>query len=429
MANRKKILIVDDDPIVRKTSSFLIHELGYEPSTPASPGELKKALAFESFDSALVDLDLHKWREELEDYKLENSIVKNGEDIAYFCRGIHGASPVIVYSTKGQAPGGRQQGRDLRYISLPKLAGVDMDSFKRNLQPFFRETDTIEKLNPSVPPAAFHEASISRQLGEYKRVCRLNEKWVNFNFEVVGDYSWAILCDKKIETSHYGKALNGNGHTPSEYNIQGHESYPSEEDLASIAARNNAASFILWNTREPRLLEKQFALAGNHLDQIPEHLQDFFGLAMAERCAEVYRTNYTRPLHWCKWLTQAGQIETLKRIYKRLGPATERPAFIANCERMRLPIIVEIYKATVDEVDERSETAWVDLIGWDEFRPTTKSDPFDLKKLHEHGIKYQNQDFEYTVYRTYTNDEATNIDFVEVPERNPFDSLIEGNSI
>jgi hypothetical protein len=414
MVNPKaKILIVDDDPQTREATRFLVEEaFDYIACSPASPDELKTVMAFEACESALVDFDLRKWN--LEEYKLDEHTVRNGKDIADFYSNLHDVSLVKIYSAKLQKDG---------IIAIPKTLPPDMNQIKAIFRPFFEETATVQKLNLSLQPEEFGKALILQQLQAYKKTCRLNEKWVRFNFEVVGNYSWTIISDRKIEKDYYGSPLNGNGDNSSQYDIRVREEYPSEQELAEIASRNNATSFVLWNTRDLELLEKQFERAGRHLKDIPEHLQDFFSLAVAGCLAEGYQGHDGRVLQLVKRLTTVGQLETLKQIYTRLEPGPQRKNFIDKCKQFRLPMITEIYKATVDEIDPMTETAWVELIPWSDYMPR-EGGSFELRRLKEHGVRYEDQEFEYTVYQIYTNDEATNIEFVEVPERNPFNSLV-----
>jgi len=235
----------------------------------------------------------------------------------------------------------------------------------------------------------------------------------------VGDSSWGVICGRSVDRRYYGKPLEGNGGNAAEFGIETSDTYPTEEELNKIGRERDALPFVVWNTRESKFVEKQFQKAGSRLVNIPDYLQDFFGICMVPSCVRAYEEEMRdRVIDWCKQLTITAQIEISKQIFKKLYRTAAIKEFIDSWRDASLPSIIEVYDARVDTIEtvrEHEQIAWVELRNIGDYRALSM-EPFDLRKLRDNDIDHQSQRFEYTVYQLPNDDVGMNIEPVETDE-------------
>lgn len=418
MATRKaKILIVDDHPMVRETISDLIEKrFQYEVCSPESFKKLKEALTFEVFDSVLVDVDLARW--DVPD-NIDGKRIEDGTDVADFYSDLHETTAGSLYSThvrpsdSGFATRFDRKIRNLRqkikdssfeFIELPKALSLNMEEIEGRFKPFLEAAEEVYKSNPLLKPPSYYD-KYARYLRAYKKVCRLHANFLSYNFQSVGDCAWGVICGRGPVRRLYGTPLDGDPGRLREFEIEPRGAYPSKEELEAVSKERNAFPFVVWNTRKAEFLERQMRLAGPRLADIPDHLQDFFGLAVAPAFVRAYTEGRRgQVIEWCKWLSPTAQFEILKLIYKELYGTPPLEDFLESCRAARLPRVVEVYDARVDDIESEGEGEREESVAWVELREiggytAVAMEPFDLRQLQNNGVDHESQRFDYAVFQ------------------------------
>ena len=418
------ILLVDDYEQGRKEVSRLIGEdFGYKVLSPGSISEVREAITFEVFDSLLIDIDLNRF-DDIGD-KIDGKPIEDGIDIADFYQELHRMYPGGLYSSHLGMPGSpykkKLDQRNFPYISISKPWPPDMVEIKARLQPFLEGADHVNRANPLLLPLTHYEGKhLGDYLRAYKRIYREHKSWLDFKFQSVGDRAWGLICGRGADRRYYGKPLISDA--DSQFPVVTRNSYPTVEELHQIAAEKEAFPFIIWNTRKPEFLDKQFEAAGRRLENIPDHLRDFFGIAMTPLCVRAYEDGMReRAVAYCTRLTVSAQVEVVRQIYRRLYGTPALEDFAAQCRAANLPHIVELYEARVDGIEQDEEpTAWVELRNLGDYRAVSV-EPFDLRLLQRAGVEHEAQRFEYVVYRLPNDDVAMSIEPIEAGARERHD--------
>lgn len=402
---RANILVVDDREDTGEFSKQSIQEeRGYRVTSPPSLKELKRLTVFETFDSALVDIDLTYW--DLSE-RLYGKTVANGIDIAKFLYRINsGAGAAIgLYSAKIEQNDLQTNDQIRRLGFNPKLIGkpipYNADERREKFRPVLDEAGRSHSASPLYQLPEFGSFSLGKRLHTYKSIYLRLYDWINFHFDSVGDFSWFVICGKYVEKDWYGEPLNGKGNSEFRQEITTSQSYPTTTKLKYISLRRKHFPFIFWNARKPDLVDSQ--LAGERLAKIPRAWLQFFGLTIALACAEFYvAEEHRRVLSWCHYLDEPSRLEASKRIFDKLFNRESRhiSRFRRLFRRNGLPVIVDVFDARIDEVDREGRTAWVELVKKTSTGEKSFIEPFDIRRLSRCGVKYENQTFRYTVYET-----------------------------
>jgi len=428
------ILVADADEKLGRVLKRLIEtEYGYQVSLPRSFDDLKECLAFQTFDSAIIDLDLSKWGRP---YRINGHSIQNGRSLADLFRLLHAGPTVCLYGTKakfeelGINPN-ESGGSDEVRITIPfppSMEGIKArlkPALDPALKPVLKAVRSVHRANPLFQPLGNPKHMRMEQfLRAYKRACSLNSEWLNFNFEIVGDLSWSVVCGGSIERNWYGSPLNGHGHKYAEFGVKPRKKYPGDRERERIANSRKSYPFFFWNTRDVQFLIRQFKIAGPGLSHLPEGLRNNFGIDVARPCANAYVADMRdQVIQWCKRLTHVGQLETVSQILKKLY--YHRPGwikdFLGRCREAELPVPIEIYKGRLESIEKDRETGWVALTKWDESRAPLM-EPFDLKILQQNGIEREDQSFEYTVYIPFVGGgSASKIERIESDDGNYLD--------
>lgn len=401
--SKAKILLVEDNEAGRREMSALIgSRLGYQVCSPDSLYQLREAFTFELFDGLLVDLELSNF----DDIggKLDGVTIDDGNDVLAFYRNLHQVSLFRLYSSHTTFPFDREikekiDNSPFPITTLPKPLPRDMQQIVRLFEPIFDEVEDVYRSNPLFQPLSYYkERQRAKSLRAYKNACRLHSNWFNFNLRNVGDRAWGVICGRTADRSCYGQPLNGNGHEP-EFKVEGRDSYPSITELKALSLRADAFAFVIWNTRDLRFVEKQFALAGTRLGNIPEYLRDYFGIAMVQPCVGAYQEgSEEKVFEWAADLMPLAQVEIVRALFKIHWRKLSIAPFSKQCEDAHLPVVVEMYNCKVDRIEPDKQIAWVELKNLGSSR-TVSVEPFDLNQMGEHGIDHELQTFEYMVYR------------------------------
>lgn len=406
--NRPRILIIDDDPPVGVALQDAIKSsFNCEVIFPNTLDLLRKIILSETFDSVLIDANLKRWKPPI---KLFGNEVKDGVDFATFYRTLHGNCIIALFGPHNLPQQPLVERRISKLLS-PNFKTIDnpLPSGRRELK------QTLEALKPTLEETAvFHQENPifqnvdiykkwpsegKRQQNRllYKSACQSISTWANLNLHEAGDCSWTVLCGGSIQDKYYGEKLNGHQARISDITVR--DSYPSGEELNVMAAAKKTAPFVLWNTGEPETLELQFSRADERLKNIPPRFREYFSIATALRCPDAYVSGMDRKvIEWCKDLTPFGQLVATKEIFKQLNGDRRKSvsSFFKRCKSAHLYGIVDIYRARVDEIIEKDQTAIVELTNW--AGKENFAAPFDLQILKKHQVEEIDQSFEYTVF-------------------------------
>jgi hypothetical protein len=428
MATTKaKILLVDDNALGRDEISDLIaQDFGYPIHSPNSLKGVREAITFEIFDSLLVDVDLSRFDDI--GSKIDSKTIDDGTDLADFYSDLHEITSGRLYSSHLKLPGSpfdfkikklnqKINKSSFPFTALPKPLPRDMDQIKELFKPLLEEAEKVRRSNPLLRPLSdYDDRQLSARLRAYKKVLQLHSSWFHYNFQSVGDASWGVICGRSVDRRYYGQPLKDKGAPASEFDIHTSDKYPTKEELSGLGLERDAFPFVIWNTRRWEFIEQQFQNAGPRLANIPDYLQDFFGICMVPCCVNAFeQKGPDQTIEWCKQLTTPAQIEISKKIYRKLYRTDAMKAFVDSWKTAGLPSIIEIYDARVDSIETvraSEQIAWVELRNIGDYRAIAM-EPFDLNKLRGNDIDHESQRFEYTVYQLSNNDVAMNIDPVD----------------
>lgn len=415
---RANILVIDD---LKDTGEFskesIQKERGYRVASPPSLKELKNLTVFETFESALVDIDLTGW--DLSE-RLYGQKIYNGIDIAKFLYRINNEAGTAIglYSAK-IGLNDLQTNNQIRQLAFkPKLIGKPIphnaNERREKFRPVLDEAGRSRRASPIYQPPEFGLLPLEKRVHTYKSIYLKLQAWIDFHFRTVGDFSWLVICGRRVEKSCYGDPLNGKGHIEFGREIGCSRGYPTSRELIEISRKQKHFPFILWNARKPAFVESQLSV--DRLSCMPVMWRHFFSVAIAIKCAEFYiAEDHHRVLKWCQHLNEPSKLEAAKLIFDKLlsGEPNQLARFKRLFSRNRLPVIVEIFEGRVDEIDNAGRTAWVELIKKTSTGEKSFFEPFDIRRLARAGVKYEDQPFRYTVYEIGTsiamNIEPTNV--------------------
>lgn len=421
-AVKPRVLIINDDLNVGKALKDVVERAKCRVCLPPVLPSMQEAVLNEAFDSVLVDANLNNWKPP---FRVFGKQVSDGIDFArVYCefqpkclivifgqqslpyqpqvlRRIENLSACNVKTLKSPLPSGQQE--------LQRAIEV----LKPNLEEKLEETAIIHQANPIFQPLDVYEGlprpeKSLRQRLLYRRACNWIGKWANFNLHEAGDSSWTVNCGGNFQKKFYGEPLNGRAPSPK---LKFRERYPLRKELMGLAHAEKTSPFFFWNTRETDILAKQFD--DERLQKIPEALQDDFGIAVASGCAKAYNEGEKATLGWCQRLSPLGQLDAVKTIFKSLNGDRERSVriFSQRCRKARLNRVVDIYKARLEKIVEKENTAIVELTnltGDDNFATR-----FDFAKLRSKGVKEASQCFEFAVYADVFDNSFGDIELTE----------------
>jgi hypothetical protein len=424
-----KILCVED----QKSRNKLVRELnlGFKVEAYAPPtfNELKEKVLLEKPDGAVIDIRLSEWG--ITEYRkkpIDGYDIGNGIDISRF---LHDNMGIPIGFHSGYSKEYEEEIKRLPFKAfiIDKADYTSPTAFKKEFNPVVRATRDSNKNNPqlSVTPQQYLRLSTGEQVHLYKTVYGMNKKWVSTIFRTKGNFPWLRIRGRAVES--FGAMLNGKRREVDGVAIE--SEYPDERKLIGKNDEQKNLPFFFWNVEKSSMLEDHFRLAGQALRNIPAGWRNSFGIALAPLCAEAYlEDDPVKVIRWCKELDEVGQLEVAKTIWKKLclhGKVSRVNTFAKNFKQMKLPRIVEIFNARVEKI-EGIHTAWVELKSYSSSQ-TNVVEPFDLKRLKESCVKYEDQLFEYTVYESGSGNVSMNIEPMAVFGRNPFDLLTERKGV
>jgi CheY-like chemotaxis protein len=424
-----KILCVEDEKTRSKLVRGLHESFDVEAYAPQTFKEFREKVLLEKPDGAVIDIRLPQWGI-TEDRKqpIDGYMIGNGIDI---CRFLHDNMGIPIGLHSGFSDEYEEEIDKLPFkpFIIDKAVYTSLETFKKKFNPVVRATKDSNKSNPqlSITPQQYLHLSSAEQIHLYKTVYSMNKKWVDTLFKAKGDFLWIRIRGRAVES--FGRKPNSNQRKVDGVPIE--REYPDQDKLIGNTGERKTLPFFFWNVEKVSMLETQFRLAGPGLGAIPYGWRNSFGIAVAPLCAQAYlEHNSVKVLRWFKELDEVGQLEVAKTIWKKLlsqGKVSCVNEFAKNFKQMKLPRIVEIFKARVEKI-EGSHTAWVELKRWSSSQ-TISVEPFDLKRLKESCVKYEDQLFEYTVYESGGGNVSMNIEPKAVFGRNPFDSLTERKGV
>lgn len=406
--SKPRILIVDDDPHVGDLlKKRVTDQFGFQVCIPHSHSTLQNTLVNEAFDTAVVDSNLSNWNMPIRVFGTE---VWDGIDFAQVYCEFHPQSLIVLF---GPSQVAHQESVQRRIESLSRcnvktierplpLQESEIQSALEVLKPEIREIEILHEANPIFQASEPYEGlpageRLLRSRLLYRQASQQSEKWVNYNLKEYGDSSWTVLCGGNLQKDYHGEPLNGSH--PSDVDVNIRNRYPGQQELKKLEQTENTSSFVLWNTGGSSILIKQFE---TQFGKIPASLIDDFGMAVAESCAEAYKEGEAkRVIDWCrKWppTRPQGQLDVLRSIFTNLDGDRPRSIkqFSQHCKKEGVHRVVDVYRARVEQVTEKENTAHIELTNVDKDENFTA--PFDLKELKRKGIKELDQCFEYTVY-------------------------------
>jgi hypothetical protein len=398
------VLVVDDARDQADIASENIRRRrGYRTSSPLSLKDLLSAILFTTYEGVMIDVIWQEWTPSvLDDTLSKYKTIRDGIDFADFIFKLNprlGRS-IALYSSAVNLTG---KGLDERIRSLPfkpKLIPtpfpIDRSETKGIMEPLLIEVEKAHRSNPLLQPTNFLDSLATDRSQAYKSITAEYSNWLDFQFDIIGDYSWALVCGPRVQTSAYGVPLNGKN---ASFNVGYLDKYPSTEELDQMAKRTKFFPFILWNTRKPEFVEAQFELAGDQLKNIPYSWRQFFAISVGRRCSDLYRQGYSNKVFgWCKNLDNYGKVEVAKQIHMSLRTEgeSEVEGFNQESERHELPVILDVLMGRVDCFDDERKSAKVVM-------KSHNGEHFveclSQARLARSNIRFVDTWFEYTVYR------------------------------
>jgi hypothetical protein len=399
----RNVLVVDDLATQANIARDKIKDRpGYRPFSPPIE-DLLSSILFRTYEGAMIDVIWENPVPVLPDKVLDRySQITDGIDFADFIFRLNPKlkQAIAIYSTAADLD---ERGLDQRIRNLPFKPkriqtpfSYDHAHTKKLLAPLLNEVDRVHRSNPLLQPTDFLSQPLNARIQTYRAITLEYSNWLDFQFDVVGDYSWAMMCGADIEKKDYGMPLNGgNGG----FNVSCWDRYPVAAELEQISKRTKFFPFMLWNTRKPEFIEAQFEYAGEQLRKIPEKWRHFFAISVAHRCADLYRDGHDgKVLKWCRDLDNYGRVEVAKQIHKSLR--REDPAsverFGLTLEKHELPVIVDVLLGKVDSFDDERKSARI-VMKTHHGEYFTES--LSQTRLARSNIRFVDTWFEYTVYR------------------------------
>ena len=405
------ILVVDDIKTQGEIVEGHINErTGYQGVSAMSIPELVQKMLFGVYEGAMIDVIWDRWHDPI---RLGDKEIEDGIDLAEVLFDVNPRleDSIALYSSAADlrepfASKMRRLPFKPKFIRTP--FPVDRDVTQQKLDPVLDEAKKIYKSDPLRQSPQLVDEPLNKRIHAYKSVCCEYSKFLDFHFNSVGDYAFAVFCGSRADKNLYGKAVNGHHNG---FGIQANDKYPSEETLTQISKDKGFFPFPFWNMRELAFLERQFDLAGTRLVNVPEKWRSLFGIAVAKPCAQAYRAgNEDKVLDWCKRLDQVGQLETCKQIYRLLRSSeskSELEAFAERTDKQELPVIIDVLTGTTHSIDPEEQSAAVVMETHDGERfPETMR----LERLERSCIKFIETEFEYTVYRLPRGEVTANIE-------------------
>ena len=401
---KPKMLVVDDTKGGRNIANLLKRD-GFNVCFPLNPVALDRCLSTETFDGALIDVKLTEgeWKDVPQGTRISGQIVRDGRDIKRIARKLNAQLPAYPYSTEGKGPGVMFRIRkpiNPRSDELKKA----LEKAKADAREHFREVGPLEIYYRRYKSLTFNE-----RMQGYKDGLSLNAKELNERCHVLGNVAWLLLANKKIRLC--GESLEPQN-SPAALANMPHARIPTATLIRKVAKETHVFPFPFWNTSTPDYIDKQFNLAGRALANYSPMVQELFSVSVAYSCGETYIKELdAHSLRRCSEITSDGKVYLSKLIFKHFSGNGHRgfSRFVTNAKRLTLPRIVEIYTATVDKIDKKNSAAWVELRKYGEDR-ISLVEPFDLRELKANGVQYENQTFEYTVFRWPTGNGLAGMD-------------------
>lgn len=413
-----RIIVVDDQNEAREIVLEMFKRLRFPAIAPQSFQELEQLLAFEYFEGTFFDLLLDNWKRG----KIYDRKIEDGEQIAKLYKRIHSLYSISIYSATSAINTNKFE-NDFFYYSKP--FPLNNEKKVELLTPFLRKTRNA-RLNSYLYLSfdKYTKMSLIERLRHYKKLHKQNAKWLNMNFEYVGDHSWSIVCGPKIEKK-YGEILVKKKITKDVPDLEISPVYPTPQGINKLGKKRNNSAFICWNVRDIEHIPKQINKAGKHLRAIPKHLHDYFSISLADSCGDAYLEGEKKSISWCENLTNIGKFEFAKYVFKKIIETKDPFNFNKLIRKTSIPQIAEIYKGQILEINANRQFAWVRLENMESGNPEI-DEQFDLNRLRINGIKYEGQEFEYTVYENSSNDVSSNFEPLDTPI-NPFQDLLNSS--
>lgn len=413
-----RIIIADDKDEAREIILGMFRRLNFQAVAPRSFEELKKLLAFEYFEGTFFDYLLDQW----EQGRIYNRKIEDGEQIAKLYKRIHSLYSISIYSATSPLITNRIE-NDFFYYNKP--FPLSKEKKEKLLAPFLRKTKNARRNSYLyLSPDKNTKMSLMERLRHYKKLHKQNVKWFNMNFEFVSDYSWLIVCGPKIEKK-YGETLVDLKNRENNPELEILPSYPTLKGINKLSRERNNSAFICWNVRKTEHIPKQINKAGKYLKNIPTYLHDYFSISLANSCGDAYLEGEKKSISWCENLTNIGVFEFAKHVFKKIIEKKDPYNFNKLVSRTKIPQIAEIYKGQVLEINNNQQFAWIRFENLQSGKPNLH-EQFDLSRLKQHGIKYEGQEFEYTIYENSSNDVSSNFELIDT-STNPFQDLLNSS--
>jgi hypothetical protein len=387
-----QILLGEDNYHMRKSlSKTLERDLNCKVQKPEAFKEWANDFFLQSPDGLIMDykLDQPGW----EPSPLNSAKIETGYDALKFCQKVNPLIPMCIYSRQfDDIP------RDPSIFVIDKSRTHRAD-FKKEFRRFIKPVRNARKFFGTIQPKKTKETRES-EMNKYRMFLKVFKFWLHYGFERLGNPYWVTLLDRKIEMcgtppTTEEESLSGVG------NISVKEGYPSIEELSRLSAGSVYKPLIYWNTRDDKVIAKQFKSAGPHLERIPPHLLEYFSVCMTPACVDLYFQDEEEiALHRAAAFSFSSQLEFARSVFKKLNSASKREKFKRQCQEVALPIIISVFSGRIDEIEEGGsgiETAWVQLKKF--HSKDVIAEPFDYHFLNSSGVKSVNGLFEYAVYQ------------------------------
>ena len=418
---KPKVLVVEDETYGKEIAASLKHDFGFSVCFPKDPDALAECLSTETFDGAMIDLQLKEgpWKTVWQGKRFSGEFVKDGNGVKRVALKLNDQLLAYTYTTAdtGKAPKG--------VLLIRKPIDPHSGALKKALQSFGDATrEHVRAVGPlEINYQRYNRLTFNERIQAYKKALSLNANRFKQVFVDLGNVTWLLLAGKKIRFC--GESLVPDRQGPGPFRSVHRARFLKQNIITKAAKASHVFPFPFWNTSNLSYHDKQFELAGPGLSNLPATVQELFSICIAYTCGEAYvEEPDSKVLEWCKQITPEGKIHVSKLVFKRFSGDGHRglSRFIRNTERLTLPRIVEIYDATVDKIDKAKSAAWVELRKHGEDR-ISMVEPFNLKLLREHGVRYENQTFEYAVYRWPTGGLGMNIELSQDHDRPMFSFL------
>lgn len=393
---KPKVLVVEDEKYGAEIANALKHDFGFLVCYPKDPASLAECLSTETFDGAMIDVNLDKgpWKTVQRGQRMSGVTIKNGDDVKRVARKLNAQLPAYTYTTADRP-------RLEANYHIRKPINPHTGALKKALNEFSDATlEHVRAVGPWVMPyQRYTKLTFNERIQSYKKALSVNAKRFKQVFADLGNVAWLLLADKKIRLCGESLSHPSDGATP--FPTVARAKFLNQRAITEVATLSHVFPFPFWNISKFEYMAKQFELAGPELSRFPPLVRDLFSICVADTCGEAYVAEPdNKLLKWCSKITNEGKIHISKLVFKELGGNGDRgfSRFVRVSERLTLPRIVEIYEATVSKIDRGKSTSWVELRKCGEER-ISLVEPFDLKLLTENGVKHQHQKFEYAVYR------------------------------